>query len=983
MPKKTWAQVLPALALAYRQRLGRKLDKPFELLLLYDEIPEMLESISSDLSQEAKQEWRSCMKLLPQRCLPAVGLGTFNVFAKESSLCHREPIAFAYDRGCRMFDFFDPPDGGVLAVQNDIPRIGSELRGKDLSGTVLVSKPDVFSPSCTGLRAQFLELLVKLGLQDTQRGKPVIDLYMMHYPFLLTDKLEFVPAGEIDVVWKEMERLVDAGLVRCLGVCNFSKQQLNTLLKMCRIRPVVHQFEHHPFCQNRDMVEYCHSLGIACIASIPLAKGSVVQSKYFQHTNMTPAQCALRWNLQQGVSVIPGAQSESQILENLESAALSETIVDVPPLDSMISKMAVTFPKLYRYMVCDGIFTHKNGHMYCSTKATESQSAEVPKEKEDIAQQLGSIVSCLQIGEDLQDRRAKICKMLGAKGCWRDLSEMHVISLPAFEAFGKPQQLHRCLGARILYISFSFATTCHVDGKAHRAVLRAARRWGERNAIPDHDLMLWVGFCCLETDEEERERTLNALGLHIICCDGFVSIDVPGYWDQAWTSMEVTLADAANIPRYIFYTASECEESWSLEALEFDDLLRTQANPSDGMVDDTAQRSIIHMQLAIARAIQGRTMYGDMAEPSEVLEDFNPSQEHSLRQLRRALAERNSEAFLIARSACSTHGVPLESIGEVEQEAKTDSEGAGVNVTYILSEFTKMAQEVSGNSDPTFTELSQELFFKRRVGKGLLCPRDLKVNCSFLDTLQIRNRKKATHFVSWVWGYRLHTVRGCLQRWLATCRELDPGEMFVYMCFFCNNQWRMLIEKSSSGCSDLEVRFEKRLSDIGNLIALMDEWNDPVYTKRVWTIFEQYTAIKLNIKVQFALPEGPSKTLHEYLDQGRQGFNTVIAAIAKVDAESAEATFKEDEAKVKSMIRESEFGTAGVNAAVKHSIVRWVGREFKANFHELLRQSATQPVLDDASSKLCLSKMESRSEGPEFARDSSPELLRTASKLAL
>ena len=161
-------------------------------------------------------------------------------------------------------------------------------------------------------------------------------------------------------------------------------------------------------------------------------------------------------------------------------------------------------------------------------------------------------------------------------------------------------------------------------------------------------------------------------------------------------------------------------------------------------------------------------------------------------------------------------------------------------------------------------------------------------------------------------------------------------------CFFCNNQWRILdgCASTSSGSDDLELVFKQRLSDIGNMVALVDKWDEPMYTKRIWTIYEQYVAIELDIEVQFTLPEGPATTLIEHLEQGGQGFREVVTAIAKVDAESAEASHEADLKKVKGMIDHSP-GFPTVNKVVKNRIVEWVSKEFKIWVKELVQQHVT------------------------------------------
>ena len=59
-----------------------------------------------------------------------------------------------------------------------------------------------------------------------------------------------------------------------------------------------------------------------------------------------------------------------------------------------------------------------------------------------------------------------------------------------------------------------------------------------------------------------------------------------------------------------------------------------------------------------------------------------------------------------------------------------------------------------------------------------------------------------------------------------------------------NNQYRL-----QTNADDLEIVFEGRVRIINNVVAMLDGWENPVYLTRIWTIFEQYTATKLNVPV--------------------------------------------------------------------------------------------------------------------------------------
>ena len=77
---------------------------------------------------------------------------------------------------------------------------------------------------------------------------------------------------------------------------------------------------------------------------------------------------------------------------------------------------------------------------------------------------------------------------------------------------------------------------------------------------------------------------------------------------------------------------------------------------------------------------------------------------------------------------------------------------------------------------------------------------------------------------------------------LETFQENLVGPCYFFMCFFANNQYRILVEESSSGSDNLEEVFETNLKRIGRMVAMLDTWDQPTYLTRVWTVYEQFVA---------------------------------------------------------------------------------------------------------------------------------------------
>ena len=74
--------------------------------------------------------------------------------------------------------------------------------------------------------------------------------------------------------------------------------------------------------------------------------------------------------------------------------------------------------------------------------------------------------------------------------------------------------------------------------------------------------------------------------------------------------------------------------------------------------------------------------------------------------------------------------------------------------------------------------------------------------------------------------------------------------VFFFMCFFTNNQFRIIVEESSSGSDNLESVFEGNLRRIGRMVAILDTWDRPLYLSRIWTVYEQFVASTLQIQAR-------------------------------------------------------------------------------------------------------------------------------------
>ena len=148
-------------------------------------------------------------------------------------------------------------------------------------------------------------------------GLDYIDLVYFHQP-----------VGDYVEGWKELEEVMKSGKVRAIGISNFdaSDSIFDSLVKHCRIKPQIMQIECHPYAQRRHWQQRCAKEGIQLECWFPLggrdSKGEILRdpviNRIAQAHGKSAAQVIIRWHMQEGFSVIPGASNPDYIKENID-----------------------------------------------------------------------------------------------------------------------------------------------------------------------------------------------------------------------------------------------------------------------------------------------------------------------------------------------------------------------------------------------------------------------------------------------------------------------------------------------------------------------------------------------------------------------------------------------------------------------------------------------------------------------------------------
>lgn len=139
-----------------------------------------------------------------------------------------------------------------------------------------------------------------------------LDLYLVH-----------MPLGDYYGAWRAMEELYGEGKIRAIGVCNFDCARLMDLCYNVRIKPMINQIERHPHYQRKNELEIMKKLGVQPQGWAPFAEGlkgmftEPVLQKIAEKHGKSVAQVILRWNIQQGVIIIPKSVHQNRMAENL------------------------------------------------------------------------------------------------------------------------------------------------------------------------------------------------------------------------------------------------------------------------------------------------------------------------------------------------------------------------------------------------------------------------------------------------------------------------------------------------------------------------------------------------------------------------------------------------------------------------------------------------------------------------------------------
>ncbi|MFB2556843.1 aldo/keto reductase [Herbiconiux liangxiaofengii] len=232
------------------------------------------------------------------RSIPAIGFGTYPLRGEAGA----KAVVSAIGTGYRSLDTaFNYENEG--AVGEGIRRSG-------------IAREELFVTSKLPGRYHGREQAAEAVRESIWRlGLEYVDLYLIHWPN--------PSVGKYVEAWQALVQARDEGLIRSIGVSNFTEAHLEEIIAETGVTPVVNQVELHPYFPQVELRAVHARLGIQTEAWSPLGKGNApyeeeaVRAAADAH-GITPAQAILRWHVQLGSVPIPKSATPSRQAENLD-----------------------------------------------------------------------------------------------------------------------------------------------------------------------------------------------------------------------------------------------------------------------------------------------------------------------------------------------------------------------------------------------------------------------------------------------------------------------------------------------------------------------------------------------------------------------------------------------------------------------------------------------------------------------------------------
>lgn len=259
--------------------------------------------------------------------MPAVGLGGYGLQGKEGEaaiLAALDSIGYKHVDTAEIYD--------------------TEVEFGNAMSASKVPREELFVTTKVWNSNRTHDRVIKACKESLKRLKlDYVDLYLIHWSTTFEQGDERIPRDEngmvrlsdpqvpIEETWKAMESLVEAGLVRSIGVSNFSIPKLEKLLSYAKIKPAVNQIQAHPLFPQNELVTWCQQHDILPVAYSPLGKPGLTSDpaimKIADELNISPSNVLINWAVQRGTCPIPRSIKPERLRVNFEYHHLPDDVM--------------------------------------------------------------------------------------------------------------------------------------------------------------------------------------------------------------------------------------------------------------------------------------------------------------------------------------------------------------------------------------------------------------------------------------------------------------------------------------------------------------------------------------------------------------------------------------------------------------------------------------------------------------------------------
>ncbi len=233
--------------------------------------------------------------------MPAVGFGVYKI--DQPGQCETA-VREALEVGYRLIDT-------AQMYQNE-REVGQALKHAFDSGEV--SREDVFVTTKLWIKDQGYEAAkAAVDRSRSALGLDTIDMFLIHQPY-----------GDIYGTWRAFEELLSDGVLRAVGVSNFTPDRVVDLCLNTSVVPAVNQIELHPFLQQKQAREIAEEFGVRLQAWAPFARGknglfsNEVLGAIAEKHGVGIGQVVIRWLLDSGISAIPKSVHRHRMESNFD-----------------------------------------------------------------------------------------------------------------------------------------------------------------------------------------------------------------------------------------------------------------------------------------------------------------------------------------------------------------------------------------------------------------------------------------------------------------------------------------------------------------------------------------------------------------------------------------------------------------------------------------------------------------------------------------